>query len=447
MLCPLDSRYREKVQHLDRYFSDEAYYRYRMQAEVLYLALLLRILPGTGLADHFGILPEDAEDLRRAAITTSDYERALEIEKQTLHDVKAIEYTLAERFPRWKSLIHFGLTSQDINSVALSWMVKEGLRSILEGELAALESVLQQLIQDDCAGLTMVTFTHGQPAVFSDLGKEMHVYLYRLQEERGRLRTALHELRAKFGGAIGNLNALYYAVPSVNWMQVFDEFLLSEMQLRRSQFTTQIDDYDSLSACLDSIKRLAVICNTVGKNMWLYISKGYFQQRVVGKEVGSSTMPHKVNPIFFENAMGNAEMLTGLLEALTRSVPNSTLQRDLKDSTLLRNVGMVAGYTSLILQSLAEGFRRVTPDRARIAAEVDSNAMVLTEAIQTYLRLKGYPDPYELCKDLTRGRTSMTRKELQEMIQGLPIQLEDQRHLETLSPASYRGVWPDMKLS
>lgn len=448
MLCPLDARYRSKVGHLDKHLSDEAYYMYRVRVELQYLAFLTSVI-------------EDAPKFNINSVkidSHEDYRRILEIEKTTQHDVKAIEYFLAEKVPKeFKNFIHLGLTSQDVNSLAFTLMFKDALLSITNGkgcDIHALYGVMIRLI-NKTSGLTMLSFTHGQAAVYSDMGKELSVMLHRIQEEDHRMWDAHGDLHCKFGGAIGNLNALYYVYPNIEWTDKMNEFVswagqsehsFNPEPVKRSKLTTQIDDYDSLARVLDSVKRMTVIFNSIARNMWLYISKEYFIQQVVADEVGSSTMPHKVNPIHFENAMGNCELLIGMLESITRSLPNSTLQRDLKDSTLTRSLGMTLGYFSLIMQALTEGFKRLRPNVAKVTEDASNHTIVLAEAVQTYLRVRGYENPYELCKTLTRGHSgTMTMVQFHDLIKSMDIREEDRQHLiSTLtSPSDYVGKWPE----
>lgn len=430
MLCPLDDRYHEVTSHIE--LSEDIYYTRRVEVELRYLKWIQKVLN----------LPFESD-----SIPTSipiDLERIKTIEKTTRHDVKAIEYYIAELFPHLRPYVHIGLTSQDVNSTAYSWMIRDATMKFIDRDLGALITEMESLVKR-CSGLVTLTFTHGQPAVYSKLDKEIYVYLHRIKSRFDEILLCAGNLTCKFGGAIGNFNALAMCFPNVDWPTKLDEFISTRFNLTRSVFTTQIDDYDELCALFDSIKRLVAVCNSFAQNMWLYVSKSYFRQKRVAGEIGSSTMPHKVNPIHFENAMGNCDVVTGIIEAIVRSLPVSRMQRDLKDSTITRSSFMIFGYVSLIVRSLSEGVSRLQPCREVLQRDVDNNTQVMMEGVQTLLRLKRYDNAYEMCKAALDDNScdNFNIEKFQMMVRTLPISDEDKDDIvRKMKPETYVGQTP-----
>ncbi|MEZ4828953.1 MAG: adenylosuccinate lyase [Bacteroidia bacterium] len=441
-ISPLDGRYRNKVAALDAYFSEYALIRYRIRVEAEYLISLHK----TEIAPLQPLNPAETEFLRSLYKNFSDEDaaRVKEIEKTTNHDVKAVEYLIKEkiyasdfaRLKDWQEFVHFGLTSQDINNTAIPMSLRDSLTEVYLPQLQRIIDILTTYTRD-WKSIPLLARTHGQPASPTTLGKEIAVFARRLEVQAETLRNL--PVPGKFGGATGNLNAHYIAYPEVDWQAFADQFVGEALGLSRSYPTTQIDHYDGLSAIFDCLKRINSIMIDLCQDMWLYISQEYFRQKVKAGEVGSSAMPHKVNPIDFENAEGNCGLSTAILEFLSRKLPVSRLQRDLTDSTVLRNVGLGVGYAFLAQQSLVAGLNKLLVNPDAIAADLNANWAVLAEAIQTILRREGYPKPYEALRDLTRGNAAITADSLRQFIHTLDISENVKTELLLLSPQNYTG--------
>ncbi|MEZ4686450.1 MAG: adenylosuccinate lyase [Bacteroidia bacterium] len=441
-ISPLDGRYRGKVESLAAWFSEYALIRYRLLVEVEYfIALRALDLPG------HGPLSDELTKRMRAFYEHFSEEDAMAvktIEKRTNHDVKAVEYVLKDWIDRqgqpsyYKSreFVHFGLTSQDINNTATPLMLRDAVHQAYLPQLDAILTTLQQYA-GKWKNIPMLARTHGQPASPTTLGKEIAVFAERLQSQREEL-GGMH-FPAKFGGATGNFNAHYIAYPDVNWDAFGDHFVNEVLGLRRSRPTTQIEHYDGLARVFDCLRRINVIVTDLCQDVWLYISQDYFKQKLKEGEVGSSAMPHKVNPIDFENAEGNMGISTALLEFLSRKLPVSRLQRDLTDSTILRNLGVALGHSLLALNSLSKGLGKLVVNEARIAADLDGHWAVLAEAIQTILRRENFPNPYEALKALTRGQEGINQQSLQLFVDGLDVPARVKEELKALRPETYVG--------
>ncbi len=438
-ISPIDGRYRAKTQPLSLFFSEYALMRYRLRVEIEYFVWLTRI----PLPQLEGI-HVDHESLRAIYrdFSLADAERVKSIESTTNHDVKAVEYFIKERFARLsgmdsvKEFVHFGLTSQDINNTSVPLMVKDALSEVIIPQLSQLISQLTTYA-DEWASVSMLAHTHGQPASPTRLGKELMVYVYRLQGQLAQLQSI--PITAKFGGATGNFNAHHVAYPAIDWKRVGDEFVAS-MGLVREEYTTQISNYDSLSAVFDCLKRICTIIIDMDRDFWMYISMKYFRQRIKEGEVGSSAMPHKVNPIDFENSEGNAQVACALLEFLSRKLPISRLQRDLTDSTVVRNVGVPFSHLLIALQSATTGLSKLILNEEQIARDLQLNWEVVAEAIQTILRRENYPNPYETLKALTRTNKEITRETFAEFISRLDVPQRVRQELLSICPDNYTGI-------
>ncbi|MEM6261737.1 MAG: adenylosuccinate lyase [Bacteroidota bacterium] len=441
-ISPLDGRYRPKVDLLVNYFSEYALIRYRVWVEIEYYIALHEV----GLPGLSPVSEESKTWLRNVyeAFGVGKAARVKEIEAVTNHDVKAVEYFLKEKLEkapdksldRNKEFVHFGLTSQDINNTATPMMLRDALQ---EAYLPRLDEVIAELsaYAEAWKSIPMLARTHGQPASPTTLGKEFAVYVARLQAQRDEL--AAMPVPGKFGGATGNFNAHYIAYPDTDWEAFAEQFLTQQLGLSRSKPTTQIDHYDGLSRIFDALKRINTILIDLCQDCWLYISQEYFRQKVKKNEVGSSAMPHKVNPIDFENGEGNLGMSTAMLEFLSRKLPVSRLQRDLTDSTVLRNLGVGMGYSYLALHSIQRGLGKLLVNEAGISSDLNANWAILAEAIQTILRREGTEKPYELLKALTRGKATVTQKDLLVFIEGLSVSDAVKEELRGLTPAGYVG--------
>ena len=438
---PLDGRYASRLTSLSLYYSEYALIRYRIHVEVEYLiALHLTGLMGDPLSE------EECHFLRKLVkeFSESDAGRVKEIERTTNHDVKAVEYFIKEKVDdsgfetliNNKEFIHFGLTSQDINNTALPLMLMEGIRKVY---LPSLDQVIQTLsgFADAWRKIPMLARTHGQAASPTTLGKEVAVFVKRLKVQADELQILSYP--AKFGGATGNMNAHYIAYPDYNWQDFAKDFVEKKLGLTRSWPTTQIEHYDGLARIFDCLKRINTIVIDLCQDMWLYISMDYFGQKIKKGEIGSSAMPHKVNPIDFENAEGNSGMSTAILEFLSRKLPVSRLQRDLTDSTILRNQGLGIGYAHLAHQSLLKGLDKLLVNESSIQADLDKNWAVLAEAIQTILRREGHPNPYEQLLKLTRGNRGIDEASLSTFVQGLDVSDHVKAELLALRPELYLG--------
>jgi adenylosuccinate lyase len=421
------------------YFSEYAFIRYRIQVEVEYFIALCGIpLPQLGTVDK-GVYPQLREVYQR--FSESDALRVKEIERTTNHDVKAVEYFLKERFEAlglgsYGEFIHFGLTSQDINNTAVPLSLKEALREVFFPQLGAVVAKLSELATA-WREVAMLAHTHGQPASPTRMGKELYVFVERIEKQLAQLH--LIPFSAKFGGATGNFNAHKVAYPQVRWTIFANHFVNVTLGLDRSQTTTQIEHYDNLAATFDAMKRLNNILIDLCRDVWTYISMGYFKQKIKQGEVGSSAMPHKVNPIDFENAEGNLGIANALLEHLAAKLPVSRLQRDLTDSTALRNVGVPIGHAVVAYSSILKGLDKLIISEAKITADLEENWAVVAEGIQTILRREGYPKPYEALKALTRTNAAVTQDDIRRFIASLSVGESVKNELLSLTPKGYTG--------
>lgn len=438
-ISPIDGRYRGKCERLDEYFSEYALIRYRVRVEVEYFIALCEIpLPQLAGVDH-GVF-EKLRDIYKN-FTVDDAARIKEIESVTNHDVKAVEYFLKERFDllgleAYKEFIHFGLTSQDINNTSVPLSLKEALRDVYRPVLMELIEHLEARA-DEWQQLPMLAKTHGQPASPTRLGKEIRVFSYRLRRQLAMLDAV--PVSGKFGGATGNFNAHLTAYPSIDWRAFAAKFLGERLGIEREEYTTQISNYDNLAAIFDALRRINTIILDLDKDMWQYISMEYFKQKIKAGEVGSSAMPHKVNPIDFENSEGNLGIANAILDHLATKLPVSRLQRDLTDSTVLRNIGVPLGHMMIALASTLKGLNKLLLNEAAINRDLDNMWNVVAEGIQTILRREGYPKPYETLKELTRVNTTVTAESIAEFIDTLNVSDEVKAELKRLSPHTYTG--------
>ncbi len=444
-ISPIDGRYRGKTSGLDLYFSEFALIRYRVKVEVEYF-IALATLPLPQLADIAND-SETRQDLfkRLRAIyenfTAADAERIKSHEAITNHDVKAVEYFLKEEFDRlglgrWKEFIHFGLTSQDINNTAVPMSLRDALT---ESYLPLLDRLIDTLEQraDEWADIPMLAKTHGQPASPTRLGKEFMVYVYRLRQQAAQLRAV--PVSGKFGGATGNFNAHHAAYPSYNWPEFAARFLRENLGIEREEYTTQISNYDNLAALFDALKRINTIVLDLDRDVWMYVSMEYFKQKIKAGEVGSSAMPHKVNPIDFENCEGNLGIANAIYAHLAQKLPVSRLQRDLTDSTVLRNVGVPMAHSVIAFHSTLKGLDKLLLNREAIDRDLSAMWNVVAEGIQTILRREGYPKPYETLKALTRTNSTVTAESIAAFIDTLEVTPEVRAELHRLTPATYTG--------
>ncbi len=438
-ISPIDGRYRSKCEKLDQYFSEFALIRYRVKVEVEYFIALCELpLPQLESVDHSTF--EALRDIYRN-FTEADAAKVKEIESVTNHDVKAVEYFLKEKFDALglqfcKEFIHFGLTSQDINNTSVPMSIRE---AVLEVYLPELEHLIADLEAkaDEWADLPMLAKTHGQPASPTRLGKELRVFSYRLRTQADALKAV--PVSGKFGGATGNFNAHRTAYPGIDWPAFAARFLKERLGIEREQWTTQISNYDNLAALFDAMRRINTIMIDLDRDIWMYISMDYFKQRIKAGEVGSSAMPHKVNPIDFENSEGNLGMADAILGFLAGKLPVSRLQRDLTDSTVLRNVGVPMGHMMIALASTLKGLGKLILNRPAIDADLDRMWSVVAEGIQTILRREGYPNPYETLKQLTRVNTAVTAESISAFINTLDVSDAVKEELHRLSPSTYTG--------
>lgn len=438
-ISPIDGRYRSKTASLDEYFSEFALIRYRVRVEVEYFIALCQI-PLPQLSD---VNAEVFAQLRKiyTDFTLADAERIKEIESVTNHDVKAVEYFLKEQFDRlglekYKEFIHFGLTSQDINNTSVPMSIKEAIEEVYLPAMRTLVDTLNAMA-DEWADIPMLAKTHGQPASPTRLGKEIRVYAYRLKEQINELEKV--PFSGKFGGATGNFNAHLTAYPNIDWRNFANTFLAQILGIEREQWTTQISNYDNMAAIFDALRRVNTILIDLDRDFWLYISMEYFKQKIKAGEVGSSAMPHKVNPIDFENSEGNLGIANAVLTHLASKLPISRLQRDLTDSTVLRNVGVPLGHTMIAIASTIKGLNKLILNREAIDRDLNSMWNVVAEGIQTILRREGYPKPYETLKELTRVNSTVTAESIAAFIDTLKVSPEVKAELKALSPATYVG--------
>ena len=445
-ISPIDGRYRNKTEELAGYFSEYALIRYRVRVEIEYFIALCELpLPQLENFDHS--LFDSLRDIYRN-FSEQDAARVKEIESVTNHDVKAVEYFIKERIDAiaekksvdlsaFKEFIHFGLTSQDINNTSVPLSIKEAMEQVY---VPLVEELIEQLhdYAEEWKNIAMLAKTHGQPASPTRLGKEIMVYVYRLEEQLKALKDV--PVTAKFGGATGNYNAHHVAYPTNDWKDFGNKFVSEKLGLQREQFTTQISNYDNLAAVFDALRRINTIIMDLDRDCWMYISMGYFHQKIKAGEVGSSAMPHKVNPIDFENSEGNVGIANAIYQHLAMKLPVSRLQRDLTDSTVLRNIGVPMGHSLIAIQSTLKGLRKLLLNREAIDADLDGCWSVVAEAIQTILRREAYPHPYEALKALTRTNEAITEESIRSFIEGLEVSEEVKQELRSITPMNYTGI-------
>ncbi|MDG1717471.1 MAG: adenylosuccinate lyase [Saprospiraceae bacterium] len=437
-ISPIDGRYAKKTQPLSQYFSEEALIRYRVLVEIEYFLKLSETVPQLS-----NLTDEDRLSVRSIIenFSTADAERIKSIEAVTNHDVKAVEYFIKEQFDvrdlsEHKEFIHFGLTSQDINNTSTPMMVKDALDNVI---FPSIEEVINSLesMAKDYSGIPMLAKTHGQPASPTSLGKEIMVFVERLNDQMDRCRSL--PIKAKFGGATGNLNAHKVCYPDIDWIEFADDFVSLQLGLDRSRYTTQIAHYDHLAAIFDALARINTILIDLTRDIWTYIMMEYFKQKTVANEIGSSAMPHKVNPIDFENAEGNLGLANSIFNHLSAKLPISRLQRDLTDSTVIRNIGVPLGHSLIAYTSVLKGLGKLILNDSAIAADLDANWAVVAEAIQNILRKEGYDKPYEALKELTRGKTMVNEDDITAFIDSLNTTEDIKAELKTITPFNYFG--------
>ena len=440
-ISPVDGRYRSKTQPLADYFSEYALIRYRVRVEIEYFITLCELpLPQLASFDHS--LFDRLRDIYRN-FNEEEAQRVKDIEKITNHDVKAVEYFLKEEFDKiggldaYKEFIHFGLTSQDINNTSVPLSLKEALENVYYPQVEELISQLQTYAEE-WKDVPMLAKTHGQPASPTRLGKEIEVFVYRLTEQLNSLKAC--KLTAKFGGATGNFNAHHVAYPDYDWRSFANRFVKEKLGLEREQWTTQISNYDHLGSVFDAMRRINTIIIDLDRDFWMYISMEYFKQKIKAGEVGSSAMPHKVNPIDYENSEGNLGIANAFLQFLAAKLPVSRLQRDLTDSTVLRNVGVPMAHSIIAIQSTLKGLRKLILNEEKISEDLDNTWAVVAEGIQTILRREGYPHPYEALKALTRTNKKMTEESIHEFIQTLNVSDDVKKELMSITPHNYYGI-------
>ena len=440
-ISPIDGRYRGKTEALANYYSEFALIRYRVRVEIEYFITLCELpLPQLASFDH--ALFDRLRDIYRN-FDENEAQRVKDIEKITNHDVKAVEYFIKEEFDKiggldaYKEFIHFGLTSQDINNTSVPLSMKESLEQVYYPQVEELIAQLQTYA-DEWKDVPMLAKTHGQPASPTRLGKEIMVYVYRLTEQLNSLKAC--KITAKFGGATGNYNAHHVAYPQFDWKAFGNKFVSEKLGLEREQYTTQISNYDYLGAIFDAIRRINTIIIDLDRDFWMYISMEYFKQKIKAGEVGSSAMPHKVNPIDFENSEGNLGIANAILQFLAQKLPVSRLQRDLTDSTVLRNIGVPLGHGVIAIQSTLKGLRKLILHEEKLQEDLNNTWAVVAEAIQTILRREAYPHPYEALKALTRTNKHMTEETIHEFIQGLNVSDSVKAELMAITPSNYTGI-------
>lgn len=440
-ISPIDGRYRGKTEALASYFSEYALIRYRVRVEIEYFITLCE-LPLPQLAGFDSSLFETLRDIYRN-FSEADAQRVKDIEKVTNHDVKAVEYFIKEEFDKiggldaYKEFIHFGLTSQDINNTSVPLSIKEALEKCYYPQLDELIGQLE-IYAEEWKDVPMLAKTHGQPASPTRLGKEIMVFVYRLRRQYAMLKAC--PITAKFGGATGNYNAHHVAYPQYDWKAFGNRFVSEKLGLEREEYTTQISNYDNLGALFDAMKRINTIIIDLDRDFWQYVSMEYFKQKIKAGEVGSSAMPHKVNPIDFENSEGNLGMANAILAHLSMKLPISRLQRDLTDSTVLRNVGVPMGHMVIAIQSTLKGLRKLLLNQHAINEDLDNCWAVVAEAIQTILRREAYPHPYEALKALTRTNQTITEESIKHFIDTLEVSEDIKNELRQITPHSYTGI-------
>ena len=447
-VSPIDGRYRSKTKDLASYFSEYALIKYRVRVEIEYFITLCELpLPQLKSFDHS--LFERLRDIYRN-FSEADAQRVKDIEKVTNHDVKAVEYFIKEKFDEIEKLptvncqlstvkefIHFGLTSQDINNTSVPLSIKEALAEVYYPQVEELIAQLKEYA-DEWKDIPMLAKTHGQPASPTRLGKEVMVYVYRLTEQLNQLKAC--KMTAKFGGATGNYNAHHIAYPEYDWKAFGNKFVSEKLGLEREQWTTQISNYDNMGAIFDAMKRINTIIIDLDRDFWMYVSMEYFKQKIKAGEVGSSAMPHKVNPIDFENSEGNLGMANAILAFLSQKLPVSRLQRDLTDSTVLRNVGVPMGHMVISIQSTLKGLRKLLLNQDAINRDLDNCWAVCAEGIQTILRREAYPHPYEALKALTRTNAAITAESISNFIDGLEVSDSVKAELRAITPHTCTGM-------
>lgn len=440
-VSPIDGRYRSKTESLADYFSEYALIRYRVRVEIEYFITLCE-LPLPQLESFNSALFEQLRDIYRN-FDEASAARVKEIESITNHDVKAVEYFIKEEFDKigglddYKEFIHFGLTSQDINNTSVPLSVKEALEEVFYPQVEELIAQLKEYAEA-WKDVPMLAKTHGQPASPTRLGKEVEVYVYRLSEQLATLRNC--KMTAKFGGATGNFNAHHVAYPQHDWRAFGNRFVSEKLGLEREQWTTQISNYDHLGSVFDAIRRINTIIIDLNRDFWMYISMEYFKQKIKAGEVGSSAMPHKVNPIDFENSEGNLGIANAILQFLAQKLPVSRLQRDLTDSTVLRNVGVPVGHSVIAIQSTLKGLRKLILNEEKLREDLENTWAVVAEAIQTILRREAYPHPYEALKALTRTNEKMTEETIHAFVQTLNVSDSVKAELMSITPYNYTGI-------
>lgn len=439
-ISPIDGRYRDKVENLANYFSESALIRYRVTVEIEYFISLCE-LPLPQLEQFNSGYFEQLREIYRN-FTIKDAQRIKDIEKITNHDVKAVEYFIKEKFDdlniqAYKEFIHFGLTSQDINNTAIPCSFRDAVHDVYYPVIDELISKLDEL-SEEWKEVPMLAKTHGQPASPTRLGKEIKVFTYRLTRQLELLKKVA--ISGKFGGATGNFNAHHVAFPEIDWAGFGNDFLNKKLKIERETYTTQISNYDNFAALFDNLRRMNNIIIDLDRDFWTYISMAYFRQKIKAGEVGSSTMPHKVNPIDFENSEGNLGIANAVFDHLSNKLPISRLQRDLTDSTVLRNIGVPMAHTIIAIKSTLKGLDKLIINQEAIDKDLEKNWTVVAEAIQTILRREGYPNPYEALKSLTRTNNKITRESLAEFIDTLEISGELKKQLKRITPSNYTGI-------
>lgn len=439
-ISPIDGRYRDKVENLANYFSESALIRYRVTVEVEYFIALCEIpLPQLTKFNHD--LFEQLREIYRN-FTTEDAQKIKDIEKVTNHDVKAVEYFIKEKFDElnlheYKEFIHFGLTSQDINNTAVPCSFRDAVHDVYYPVVDELIAKLEELAEE-WKNVAMLAKTHGQPASPTRLGKEIKVFTYRLTRQLELLKKV--PISGKFGGATGNFNAHHVAYPEIDWAEFGHKFMTEKLKLERETYTTQISNYDNFAALFDNLRRVNNILIDLDRDFWTYISMTYFKQKIKAGEVGSSAMPHKVNPIDFENSEGNLGIANAVFEHLSNKLPISRLQRDLTDSTVLRNIGVPLAHTIIAMKSTLKGLNKLIINQDAIDKDLEKNWAVVAEAIQTILRREGYPNPYEALKALTRTNNKITQESIAEFIDTLEITDDLKTKLKQITPSNYTGI-------
>lgn len=439
-ISPIDGRYGSKTKSLIPFFSEEALIRYRVHVEIEYFIALME-LPLPQLAGIDAAMIPSLQDIH-LSFTTADAQRIKEIERTTNHDVKAVEYFIKEKFDAlgletYKEFIHFGLTSQDINNTAIPLSLKEAMNEVYVPELFEVMAKLRELAEE-WDHVPMLARTHGQPASPTRLGKEIRVFVVRLQEQFDLLNDI--KSAAKFGGATGNFNAHKVAYPDIDWKNFGTQFVQEKLGLHHSFPTTQIEHYDHMAALFDCLKRINTILIDLDRDIWTYVSMDYFKQKIKKGEIGSSAMPHKVNPIDFENSEGNLGIANAIFEHLAAKLPISRLQRDLTDSTVLRNIGVPMGHTSIGFQSTLKGLNKLLLNEVKFAEDLENNWAVVAEALQTLLRREGYPKPYEALKGLTRTNEAITAQSIAAFIETLHVDEAIKEEMRGITPANYTGI-------